>query len=144
LFNSQQELKMYFFSEAFRPALEPTLSPIQCTSRAISPEAKQPGPEAEHVPPSNTAVKNHCTVLPLRFSLRGFAQGQIYLHNNSDGKVMGCATDCALDVWEGQGCFFSVLYQFRVCSSYSFVTTERRGCLGGVNRTKREAGCSFP
>jgi len=28
--------------------------------------------------------------------------------------------------------------------SYSFVTAERRGCLGRVNRAEREAGCSPP
>jgi hypothetical protein len=61
---------MYFFSEAsrpalepsdrlwslqtgsgaFGPALEPTLTPIQCTPRALSPQATWPGPEADHSP----------------------------------------------------------------------------------------------
>lgn len=55
---------------------------------------------------SSAAVKNHSTIFPLRFSLRGAAQGQIYIRNNSDSGVMGCATDCALDIWEEQGVSF--------------------------------------
>ena len=132
---------MYFFSEA---GYGTHLSPVQCASRPLSPEAKRPGSEADHSPSSRAAVKNHCTIFPLRFSLRGVLQGQIYLRNNSDGKVMGCATDCVLDIWEGQECFFSLLYHYRFFGSCSFVTTERRGCLGRVNRTECEAGCSLP
>jgi hypothetical protein len=55
--------------------------------------------------PFSATVKNHCTIFPLRFSLRGVVQGQIYLPSNSVGGVMGCAVDCALDILGGTGSF---------------------------------------
>jgi hypothetical protein len=46
------------FTTAFRTALRPTQPPIQWVPESLSLEVKQPGREADHLPPSNAEVKN--------------------------------------------------------------------------------------
>jgi hypothetical protein len=49
---------MFIFATAFRPALEPTQSPILWAPGALTLEVKRPGREADHSPPSSAEVKN--------------------------------------------------------------------------------------
>jgi hypothetical protein len=58
VFDSRQVLEFFLFSIAFRAALGPTQPPIQCVPEVLSPEAKRPGREADHLPPSSAEVKN--------------------------------------------------------------------------------------
>jgi len=55
---SREGLGIFFFTTASRPALGPIKFPIQWVSWAPSLGLKRPGREADHLPPSNTKVKN--------------------------------------------------------------------------------------
>jgi hypothetical protein len=57
-FERGQGLGIFLLSTASRPALGPTLPPIQGVPAALSPMEKRPGREDDHSPPSNVEVKN--------------------------------------------------------------------------------------
>jgi hypothetical protein len=63
-FDSPQGQRVFFFfyATASRLALGPTQPPLQ-----LVPGVKRPGREADHSPPSNTAVKNAWNVPPPQF-----------------------------------------------------------------------------
>jgi hypothetical protein len=50
--------EIFLFSTSFRPVLGPTHRPIQWVPRALSPEIRWPGREADHSPPTSDEVKN--------------------------------------------------------------------------------------
>jgi hypothetical protein len=54
--------KVFLFSTASKPALEPTHLPNQWVEEAISPGVKRPGREADHSPPSSAEVKNAAAI----------------------------------------------------------------------------------
>jgi hypothetical protein len=56
-FESQQELGIFLFTTASRPALGPTQSPIKWVTGALSLGVKRPVREADHSPPSSGEVK---------------------------------------------------------------------------------------
>jgi hypothetical protein len=64
-FESQQGLRIFLFTTAFRPVLGPTLPLIQWVAGALSLEEKRPWREADHSP----QLKNTGTILPLPFYL---------------------------------------------------------------------------
>jgi hypothetical protein len=57
-FKSRQEMRIFLFTTASRPALGPTKPLIQWVTRALSPGVKRPWREADHSPPSSAEVKN--------------------------------------------------------------------------------------
>jgi hypothetical protein len=62
MFDSRQELEIFPFSTASRPALGPTRPPIQWALGVISQGLKRLGLEANHSPPSTAEVKNGAAV----------------------------------------------------------------------------------
>jgi hypothetical protein len=56
-FDSQQRLGIFLFITTSRMALGPTQPPIQWVPGALSLGVKQPGCEADHLPPSSAKVK---------------------------------------------------------------------------------------
>jgi hypothetical protein len=48
----------FLFSTASRPALGPTQPPIQWVPRALNRRVKQPGREADHLPPPSAKIRN--------------------------------------------------------------------------------------
>jgi hypothetical protein len=58
-------VKMFLFYIVSRPALRPTLSPIQWIPPVLSPGVKRPGREADHSPQSSSEVKNGGAISPL-------------------------------------------------------------------------------
>jgi hypothetical protein len=57
-FESRQELGIFLFTTASRPALGSTQPPIQGVPGDLSLGLKRPGREADHSPPSSAKVKN--------------------------------------------------------------------------------------
>jgi hypothetical protein len=57
-FDSRRGLGIFLFTTVSRPALGPTLPPIQGVPGDLSLEVKRPGREADHSPPSGAEVKN--------------------------------------------------------------------------------------
>jgi hypothetical protein len=57
-FDSRQELGIFLFATASRPALGPTQPPIQWVPEALSLGVKRPGHEADQSPPSSAEVNN--------------------------------------------------------------------------------------
>jgi len=57
-FDFRQGLYCFLFATASRPVLGPIQPPIQWSLRAISPEVRQPGREADNSPPFCAEVKN--------------------------------------------------------------------------------------
>jgi hypothetical protein len=55
-FDSRQGLRVFLFTNAFRPALGPTQRPIQWVPGALSLGVKLPGREADHSLPSSAEV----------------------------------------------------------------------------------------
>jgi hypothetical protein len=70
-FDSRQRHKIFLFSMAFRPALEPTQPPIKWAPEALFLGVKRPGYEAHHSPPSSAEVMNGETIPPLPIRLYG-------------------------------------------------------------------------
>jgi len=60
-FKSRQEMGIFLFTIASRPALGLTQPRIQRLPGALFPGVKRPGREADHLPPSSTEVRNSCT-----------------------------------------------------------------------------------
>jgi hypothetical protein len=58
VFDPQQWQEIALSTALTRPALEPTLSPVQHVLGAVSPGVKQPRCEADHSSPSSDEVKN--------------------------------------------------------------------------------------
>jgi hypothetical protein len=56
-FDSRQELGIFLFTTASRPALESTQPLIQWVAGVISLGVKRPWREADHSPPSSAEVK---------------------------------------------------------------------------------------
>jgi hypothetical protein len=56
-FESRQELGIFLFTTAYKPALGPTQSPNNVYQGFFPWEVKQPGCEAIHSPPSSAEVK---------------------------------------------------------------------------------------
>jgi hypothetical protein len=56
-FESRQELGIFLFTTASRPALGLTQLPIQWVSGALALGVKRPGLEADHSPPPTSEVK---------------------------------------------------------------------------------------
>jgi hypothetical protein len=56
-FESRQDLGIFLFTTASRPASGPTQPPIQWVPGALSFGVKRPGCEANHSPPSSAEVK---------------------------------------------------------------------------------------
>jgi hypothetical protein len=82
-FESRQELGIFLFTTASRPALGPTQPPIKWVSGALSLEVKRPGREAGHSPPSSEEVKNACSYTSIpQYAFMAWcsvkAQGQLY------------------------------------------------------------------
>jgi hypothetical protein len=50
--------EIFLFSRVSRLALEHTQPPIQGVPETLSAGVKQPGPQADHLPPSSAKVKN--------------------------------------------------------------------------------------
>jgi hypothetical protein len=50
--------EIFLFSTSSRLVLSPIQPPIQWILRALSPGVKQPGHEADHLPPTSVEVKN--------------------------------------------------------------------------------------
>jgi len=70
-FGSRQGLEFYLLPTASRPPLGLTKPPIQWVPGALSPGIKRSGREADHLPKSDTGVKNawRCaSILPYVFS----------------------------------------------------------------------------
>jgi hypothetical protein len=68
-FESRQELGIFLFTTASRPALGPTQPPIQWVSGALYLGVKLSGREADHSTPSNAKVKNawsYTSISPIR------------------------------------------------------------------------------
>jgi hypothetical protein len=63
--------KIFVFSTASKPALEPTQPYDQWVPETISPGVKRPGREADHSPPSSAKVKNAGAIPPLLIYLHG-------------------------------------------------------------------------
>jgi hypothetical protein len=61
----------FFFSIAFRPALEPTQPPVLGVPWTVSPGVKRPGLEDDHSAPSSAEVKNVGAVPALPLCLNG-------------------------------------------------------------------------
>lgn len=61
-------------------------------------------------PLSSTTVKIHCTVFPLRFSLREVHRDKFIYALIQSEKWRDVLRVCSLDIWEGQGCFSWLLY----------------------------------
>jgi hypothetical protein len=57
-FESRQELGIFLFTTACRPALGPTQPPLQWVPGALSLSVKRLRREADHSPPSGAEVKN--------------------------------------------------------------------------------------
>jgi hypothetical protein len=58
--------KRFFpFSTAPRPAMEPTLPPVQWVAGVLFPGVKRLGRDADHSTPSNAEVKNGGAIPPL-------------------------------------------------------------------------------
>jgi len=57
-FETRQGLGIFQFTTVSRPALEPTLPPIQWVPGVLSLEVKRPGRETDHSPPSSAEVNN--------------------------------------------------------------------------------------
>jgi hypothetical protein len=57
-FESRQELQIFLFTTAFRPALGPTQPPVQWVRGVLSLGAKRPGSETKHSPSPSAEVKN--------------------------------------------------------------------------------------
>jgi hypothetical protein len=60
-FESRQAQKIFLYSKEFRPALGPTLPPIQWVpggGGVLPPGVKRPGREANHTPLPRAEVKN--------------------------------------------------------------------------------------
>jgi hypothetical protein len=69
-FDSRRGLGIFLFTTFSRTALGPTQPPIQWVPGTLSLEAKQPGREADHSPPSSAEVKNawsYTSTLPISF-----------------------------------------------------------------------------
>jgi hypothetical protein len=56
-FDSRRGLEIFFFTTAFRTALQPTQLPTQWVLGALSLGVKRPRREADHSPPSSAEVK---------------------------------------------------------------------------------------
>jgi hypothetical protein len=56
-FETRQELGIFLFTTASRPALWPTQPPIQWEPGALSVGVKRPERETDHSPPSSVEVK---------------------------------------------------------------------------------------
>jgi hypothetical protein len=56
-FDSQWGLGIFLFTTTSRMDLRPTQPPIQWVPGALSLRVKQPGREADHLPPSSAEVK---------------------------------------------------------------------------------------
>jgi hypothetical protein len=69
-FDSQQGQEIFLYFTNSRPTLGPTQPPIQWVPRALSPEVKRRGREADHSPPSST-VKNGGAIPPPPIRLHG-------------------------------------------------------------------------
>jgi hypothetical protein len=86
-FDSRRGLGIFLFTAASRTALRPIQPPIQRVPGALSLGIKQPGREADRLPPSSAEVKE-CVELylhspstsPWRGAQFKKAQGQIYLY----------------------------------------------------------------
>jgi hypothetical protein len=81
-FESRQELKIFLFTTASKPALGPTQPPIQWTPGALSMGIKWPGSEADDTPPSSAEVKNawnYTSIAPIR--LHGVVLSLKYMNN---------------------------------------------------------------
>jgi hypothetical protein len=84
-FESRQELGIFLFTTASRPALWPTQPTIQCVSGARCLGVKRPGREADHSPPPSAEVKFawSYTSTP-QYAFMAWCsvkvQGQLYLH----------------------------------------------------------------
>jgi hypothetical protein len=65
VFDSQQRQEILLYSTVSRQAVEPTQPPIQQVSGALSLGVKKLGHEADHSPPSNSAVKSDGATTPL-------------------------------------------------------------------------------
>jgi hypothetical protein len=63
-FESRQELGIFLFATASRPALDPTQTPIQWVAGDLSLGVKRPGSEADHSPPFGSEVKNTWSYTP--------------------------------------------------------------------------------
>jgi hypothetical protein len=63
-FDSRQ-CKIFLFSTASRPTLEPTQPPIQWVPGALSLGVKQQGHQADHLPPSSAKVMEGGAIPPL-------------------------------------------------------------------------------
>jgi hypothetical protein len=57
-FEYRQRLGIFLFTTASRPALEPTLTPIQWVSGAFFLGVNRPRREADHSPPPSVEVRN--------------------------------------------------------------------------------------
>jgi hypothetical protein len=57
-FESRQDLGIFLFTTASRPALGPTQPPIQWVPGALSLWVRRPGREADQSPPPSAEVKN--------------------------------------------------------------------------------------
>jgi hypothetical protein len=62
--NPSRTKENYVFSTTFRPALEPTHSPIQWISTDLSPGVKQPGRAGDRSSPSSAIMACTVTILP--------------------------------------------------------------------------------
>jgi hypothetical protein len=57
-FESQQEVGIFLFTTASKPALKPIQPPIQWVRGTLSRGVKRQGSESDHSPPSSAEVKN--------------------------------------------------------------------------------------
>jgi hypothetical protein len=69
-FDCRQGQGIFLFAATSRPALRLTQIPVNWVTRALSPDVKWSGSEADHSPPSRTEVKNawsYTSTLPYDF-----------------------------------------------------------------------------
>jgi hypothetical protein len=83
-FNTRRGLGIFLLTTESRTALGPTQPPIQWVLGALSLEAKRPGREADHSPPSSAEVKEWVQLYlnsPIRLHgvVLSWAQRQLYL-----------------------------------------------------------------
>jgi hypothetical protein len=81
---------MYFFSKISRPALGPTLSPIQWVPEAVFPGVKRLGREVDHSPPPGDELKNELSYTSTSPTcLHGVQRDNISLVNSMGGQTDG-------------------------------------------------------